>query len=135
MRRRQSAKTVKTVMSSGLSPRARVTWRHMCDVRDWKVEKGFEPSDGTTELALDLIVWMAESENLKTFSTICGGSAAASPLEDALGSFGEARSSFTRVSRAFARSRKGWVEMVSAPRQISAHELMKCHVAVPSRTA
>nr|GMC64828.1 hypothetical protein PanWU01x14_350390 [Ipomoea batatas] len=43
--------------------------------------------------------------------------------------------SLTRVFRALERSRKGGVEMEVAPQQISAHELMKCHVDMPSSTA
>ena len=74
--------------------------------------------------------------NLKTFSLSGDGAAAAfeSPLA-AAGSGGRVVSSFTRVSRALVRSRNGGTDMSWAPRQISAHELMKCHVAVPLSTA
>uniref|UniRef100_A0A7C8YRW0 Uncharacterized protein n=1 Tax=Opuntia streptacantha TaxID=393608 RepID=A0A7C8YRW0_OPUST len=44
-------------------------------------------------------------------------------------------SSLTRVERACVRSKKGGRETDWTPLQISAHELMKCHVEVPSSTA
>ncbi|PON33698.1 hypothetical protein PanWU01x14_350390 [Parasponia andersonii] len=113
--------------------------------RDWNVEKGLElePSDGGFALTVDLILSTADSENLNTLSLSCGSGLASpfdgatlgskSPLDEACGSAGGERSSFTRVFRALVRSRKGGIEMVSDPLQISAHELMKCHVDVPSR--
>ncbi|PON44167.1 hypothetical protein TorRG33x02_331390 [Trema orientale] len=115
--------------------------------RDWNVEKGLElePSDGGFALTVDLILSMADSENLNTLSLSCGPALASpldgatlgseSPFDEACGSAGAVRSSFTRVFRALVRSRKGGTEMVSDPLQISAHELMKCHVEVPSRIA
>lgn len=99
------------------------------------MENGFEPSDGVFSLTFDLILSMSASENLKTFSLSGGGFGLASPLDPSCGSGGSERSSFTRVFRALVRSKNGGVEMVDDPLQISAHELMKCHVEVPSRTA
>ena len=90
------------------------------------------------ELSFDLILSMSDSENLKTFSLSCGGLGFASPwplVFVASGSGGAARSSFTRVLRDLVRLRKGGTETESAPLQTSAHELMKCHVEVPSRIA
>lgn len=110
-----------------------MTWRQMWTERDWNVENGFEPSDGAFALTVDLILSMAASENLNTLSLSFGSALAlddASPLDG-----GGERSSFTRVFRAWVRSRKGWAEIDFDPLQISAHELMKCHVEVPSRIA
>lgn len=104
--------------------------------RAWNVENGFETSDGGASLTVDLILSMADSENLKIFS-LSTGSGFASPLAEGgglLGS-GKERSSFMRVFRALVLSWKGWTDGKGAPLQISAHELMKCHVEVPSRTA
>lgn len=63
-----------------------------------------------------------------------------SPLEAAVfacsgASAGLLRLSFTLVLRTCVLSRNGGEEMEVKPRQISAHELMKCQVEVPSRTA
>lgn len=131
-------------MSSGFRLRAMVTWRQMWTESDWNVENGFEPFDS---LSFDLILSMEVSENLKSFSlkggsasalpldVACGLLASPSPLDVAFGSEGGGISSFTRVLRDLVRSRKGGTEMVEDPLQISAHELMKCHVDVPSRIA
>lgn len=109
------------------------------------MENGLEPSDVGFALTVDLILSMAASENLNTLSLSCGPGLSlpldeaswslASPLDGACGSGGKERSSFTRVFRTLVRSRKGGTEMVSEPLQISAHELRKCHVEVPSRIA
>lgn len=91
--------------------------------------------DGVCELSFDLILSMAASENLKILS-LSWGAGFASPLDEAdCGSGGSERSSFTRVLRALVRSRKGETETEEAPLHNSAHELMKCQVEVPSRTA
>ena len=84
-------------------------------------------------MTVDLILSIADSENLKIFSLSVGF---ASPLGVGvpLGSGGE-RSSFTRVLRALVRSRKGGADTDGEPLQISAHEVMNCHVAVPSKIA
>lgn len=92
-----------------------VMWRQIWMESDWKVENGLEPSDDWIfALRSDLILSMAASENLKTFS-LSGGSAFSSPLDEtcelsfaslldeACGS-GSGRSSFTRVFRHFVRS-------------------------------
>ena len=86
-------------------------------------------------MTVDLILSMADSENLKIFS-LSAGAGFASPLEvgGPLGS-GSERSSFTRVFRALVRSRKGGADVEGEPLQISAHEVMNCQVAVPSKTA
>lgn len=118
-------------MSSGLRFLARVTARHTCEDKAWNVENGFPLGFGF-ELTRDLILSIADSGNLKTFSRSGGeaGSGVTSPLEE-----GREMSSVTRVLRALVRSRKGETEMKWDPLQISAHELMKCHVEVPSRIA
>lgn len=127
---------MKTVYSSGFRLRAWVTWRQICTASDWNVENGFEPSDGPFSLTFALILSMAASENLKTFSLSTGSClAAASPLDWECGSGGSEGSSFTRVLRDFVRSRNGGTETEVAPLQAWAHELMKCHVEVPSRIA
>lgn len=77
---------------------------------------------------------MAASENLNTFSTRCGADLA-SPLLTLSGSGGRERSSLTRVLRASVRSRKGGTETEEDPLHIWAHELIKCHVEVPSKMA
>ena len=99
------------------------------------MENGFEPSNGGFALIFDLILSMSASENLNTFSLICGWGFATTLDLVENGSRGAERSSFKRVLRDLVRSRKGGTEMDSAPPQISAHELMKCHVEVPSRIA
>lgn len=104
--------------------RARVTARHTCADRDWNVENGFGFG---FELAVALIWSIADSENLKTF-TLTGGSGL-------LVSGARGRLSFMRVLRALVRSRNGGTEMVWAPLQIWAHEVIKCHMEVPSRIA
>ena len=107
--------------------------------RDWKVENGFDPSDGSLALTVDLILSMADSENLKIFSlrTGAGGACLWSPLDfaESGSADGSERSSLTRVFRALVRSRNGVGDTEDASQQIAAHELMKCHVDVPSRTA
>ncbi|CAN1158727.1 hypothetical protein LINPERHAP2_LOCUS22297 [Linum perenne] len=111
----------------------------MCTDKVWKVDNGLLPSDGGgLELTSDLIVATCASENLKTFSLSCGASglAAAADSSSPVAGGGGEWSSFTRVLRALVRSRKGGLETeLDLPLQISAHELMKCHVDVPSKIA
>jgi hypothetical protein len=110
----------------------------------------------------DLILSMADSENLKIFSLSTGfappladgggpsgsgfaspladgggpsGSSFASPLAAGLLGSGKERSSFTRVFRDLVRSKNGRGVLGGALLHISAHEVMKCHVEVPSTTA
>lgn len=81
---------------------------------DWKVENGVEPSGfgGFAEFTFDLILLMAVSVNLKTFSfSGFGGGAVESPLADAGCGGGGDMSSFTRVLRALVRSRNGGTDM------------------------
>ncbi|KAL9685452.1 hypothetical protein QQ045_022902 [Rhodiola kirilowii] len=99
---------------------------------DWKVVKFVESTPSVeAALAFDLMALTADSENLKSFSRSFGPA----PDSDSIGVGGRAKSSLTRVFRAWSLSRNGCADIVSAPRQISAHELMKCHVDVPSRIA
>lgn len=86
---------------------------------------------------VDLILSMADSENLKIFSLSGGlGMGFTSSMWGVAGvPEGRVRSSFTRVFRALVRSKKGGADVEGAPRHVSAHELMKCHVDVPSKIA
>lgn len=126
-------KMAKTVMSSGLSERARQTELHTWAPRDWKVEKGLD-SGGRLALAWDLSWESAGSEKEKTLATKCLSGPFGSASSWAFGEDG--RSTLTRVDRALVRSWKGGTEMVvDGPRVSSAHEVMKCQVECPSKMA
>ncbi|KAL9250920.1 hypothetical protein AKJ16_DCAP04806 [Drosera capensis] len=103
---------------------------------DWNVENGFEESEfEVLLLRLDFRVAIADSEKRKTRTQRGGDAVVEFPL-DSGGGGGWERSRGTRVLRDLVRSWKGGTETVQvAPEEISAHELMKCHVEVPSRTA
>ena len=123
-----------TVGSSGLSSRAFVTARHKWDERAWNVENGGSeavrvPLAGLAELWVDFIFSIAVAGNRKSFSRSFG----AAVMSGCSGASGI--SMLMRVERALVRSRKGRTEIEWAPLQISAHELMKCHVEDPSKTA
>ncbi|GAB2223623.1 hypothetical protein Droror1_Dr00017764 [Drosera rotundifolia] len=104
---------------------------------DWKVENGFESAElEMLLLRFDFRVAIADSEKRKTRTRRGGGAAAVELPLDSGGGGGWERLRGTRVLRDLVRSWKGRTEtVVAAPEEISAHERMKCHVEVPSRTA
>ncbi|CAO2821205.1 unnamed protein product [Amaranthus hypochondriacus] len=129
---------VNTVGSSGLSSRALVTARHKWEERAWKVENGGSeavrvPLAGLAELWVDFIFSIAVAGKRKSFSRSLGAAAAAAVMSGCSGASGI--SILMRVERTLVRSRKGRTEIEWAPLQISAQELMKCHVEDPSKTA
>ncbi|KAJ0471232.1 hypothetical protein HanRHA438_Chr14g0681831 [Helianthus annuus] len=77
----------------------------MCVDNDWKVENGLVDSFAGLALTLALILSIEDSENLKIFSFSGGGFVAVAPSPFCCS--GGVRSSFTRVLRAWVRSRKG----------------------------